>query len=60
MARSRRKPTVPGLHCNTEKGAIEFIVPASSTPTKVRVSKIPKKTNKLAVQSSAPVEFGKG
>jgi hypothetical protein len=55
----RRKRSVPGLHRNLEHGAMTFTVPASDTATVVRVAKIPEATNKLALQSSKPVEFEK-
>jgi hypothetical protein len=57
--RKARPRSVPGLHRNLEHGAMTFTVPASDTATVVRVAKIPDVTNKLALQSSKPVEFEK-
>lgn len=54
--RGRNRPSVPGLHVNLIHGAMNFTVPASDEPTVVRVAKIPKATNKLAIQASKPVE----
>lgn len=58
-ARRRRRLNVPGLHRNLEHGAMTFTVPPSDTATVVRVAKIPDARNKLALQSSKPVEFEK-
>lgn len=61
MARKRKKTDkpVPGLHLNLTQGSVTLIVPASEEPTTLTLSKIPKVTNKLAVQASKPVEVRK-
>lgn len=57
--KSKGRKRVPGLQLNLTEGAATFIVPASTEPTIVKVRKVPRKTNKLAVEASKPVEFEK-
>lgn len=54
--RNGKRPRQPGLAVNMDDYAIEFDVPASEKPTRIRVAKVPRK-QKLAVQTEARLTF---
>lgn len=57
--RHRKRSPTPGLHRNMQDGACTIIVPASTSPTMIRMVKVPGKSNSIAIQSPIPLDFPK-